>query len=184
MNDKKETKESKGLKELKQDLKARSKELEKAKREYDMEQLSEKISCLPSLILQNEPLSKLILDLPNDETRIIFKEMIGSGEFTVLVEKIIENSVSLKKAQERKQVKAEARKRKAVVPNQAAASEQTVVPEQSAAPEQPVVSEQTAVLEQPVVPEQSAVSEQSVVSEKEYPEQDTSFISNQQNFQA
>lgn len=149
-----DTKESKGLKELKQTLKAKSKELKKAKREYDMEQLSERISCLPALILQNEPLSKLILDLPNDESKIIFKEMISSGEFTVLVENIIENSVSLKKAQEKKQIKAEARKRKVVVS------------------------------EQSVVPEQTVVPEQSVVSEKEYPKQDASFIPNQQNFQA
>ena len=109
--------------ELRQALKVKNKELNEAKQKYDMQQLSKKMSCLPAIILQNDRLSKIILELPNDECKIIFKEFICSDEFTVMVEKIIQNSMPLQELREKKRVKAEMRKQKAAAQEQPAVLE-------------------------------------------------------------
>lgn len=113
----------KKTKELRQALKAKNKELDKVKQEYNTEQLSEKMLCLPELILKNNALSEMILPLPNDECKIIFKELIGSDEVIVMVEKIIQNSMPLQELREKKRVKAEMRKQKAAAPEQPAVLE-------------------------------------------------------------
>lgn len=77
-----------------------------------MEQLSEKMLCVPALILKNERLSQIILQLPNDEFKVVFKEVIGAKEFTALIEDTIQNSSSLKDLRESKNAKAERRKQK------------------------------------------------------------------------
>lgn len=99
--------------ELKKALKTKNMEAKKAQQEYDKDQLSEKLSCLSELILKNNALSEMILRLPNDECKIIFKELIGSDEFMAMIEGIIQNSMPLQELREKKRVKAEMRKKKA-----------------------------------------------------------------------
>ena len=113
----------KKTRELGQILKTKNMEAKKAQQAYNKEKLSEKLSCLSELILKNNALSEMILRLPNDECKIIFKELISSDEFTVMVEKIIQNSMPLQELRKKKRVKAEMRKQKAAAQEQPAVLE-------------------------------------------------------------
>lgn len=95
---------------LRQELKKKDKELKKAEREYNKQQLSEKLLCAPELILRNSDLSRTLLETSSGEFKIILEELIASDKFKTLIEEIIKNSTQLREFQEKKKVKAELRK--------------------------------------------------------------------------
>lgn len=95
---------------LRQELKQKNKELKKAEREYNKQQLSEKLLCAPELILRNIDLSRTFLEMSSGEFKIILGELIASDKFRILIEDIIKNSTQLREFQEKKKVKAELRK--------------------------------------------------------------------------
>lgn len=95
---------------LRQELKKKKKELQKAEREYNRQQLSEKLLCAPELILRNSDLSRTLLEMSSGEFKIILGELIDSDKFRILIEETIKNSTQLKDFQEKKKVKAELRK--------------------------------------------------------------------------
>lgn len=95
---------------LRQELKKKNKELQKAEREYNKQQLSEKLLCAPELILRNSDLSSTILEMSSGEFKIILGELIDSDKFKTLIEETIKNSTQLREFQEKKKVKAELRK--------------------------------------------------------------------------
>lgn len=95
---------------LRQELKKKNKELQKAEREYNRQQLSEKLLCAPELILRNNDLSSTILEMSSGEFKIILGELIDSDKFRILIEETIKNSTQLREFQEKRKVKAELRK--------------------------------------------------------------------------
>lgn len=95
---------------LRQELKKKNKELQKAEREYNKQQLSEKLLCAPELILRNSDLSRTLLEMSSGEFKIILGELIDSDKFRILIDDIIKNSTQLREFQEKKKVKAELRK--------------------------------------------------------------------------
>ncbi len=102
----------KNKKELRQTLAKATKEKEKAEQEFNMEQLREKTECIPALLFQNASLSGLILSLPNDEAKLVFKEVISDSRFAALVEQTIQSSPELDKLRAKKSAKAVSRKQK------------------------------------------------------------------------
>lgn len=95
---------------LRQELKKKNKELQKAEREYNKQQLFEKLLCAPELILRNSDLSRTLLEMSSGEFKIILGELIDSDKFRILIDDIIKNNTQLKEFQEKKKVKAELRK--------------------------------------------------------------------------
>lgn len=110
---------------LRQELKKKNNELKKAEQEYNKQQLSERLLCVPELISRNNDLSRTILEIPSGEIKIILGELIASDKFKTLIEDIIKNSAQLKEFQEKKKVKAERRRLRT-------AEEQTVSLEEEA----------------------------------------------------
>lgn len=107
-------------KELMQTFKKKDKEAKQLKQKINLNRLSKKTSCIPALILQNERLSKIILQLPGDEFKVVFREVIADEGFTALIEEIIQSSSSLGDLRESKSAKAERRKQKALTAVQSA----------------------------------------------------------------
>lgn len=95
---------------LRQELKKKNRELQKAEREYNRQQLSEKLLCAPELILRNSDLSRTLLETSSGEFKIILGELVASDKFRILIDDIIKNNTQLKEFQEKKKVKAELRK--------------------------------------------------------------------------
>ena len=99
-------------KEIRQRLSKIEKEKQKAQQEYVVSELEEKLECLPTLIYQNEAMCSIILSLPNDELKIVLKEIFSSTEFINWFKATIEGSTELAKKRQSKVDKAEKRKRK------------------------------------------------------------------------
>lgn len=95
---------------LRQELKKKNKELQKAEQEYNKQQLSEKLLCAPELILRNSDLSSTILEMSSGEFKIILGELIAADKFKTLIEETIKKSTQLREFQKKKKVKAELRK--------------------------------------------------------------------------
>lgn len=106
-------------KEIRQRLLKLEKEKQKALQEYMVDELKEKFECLPTLIYQNEAMCSTILSLPNDELKIVLKEIFSSTEFINLFKATIEGSTELAKKRQSKVDKAEKRKRNSTVKAQA-----------------------------------------------------------------
>lgn len=87
--------------------------------EYVVSELEEKLECLPTLIYQNEAMCSTILSLPNDELKIVLKEIFSSTEFINWFKATIEGSTELAKKRQSKIDKAEKRKRNSTVKAQA-----------------------------------------------------------------
>ena len=99
-------------KEIRQRLSKLEKEKQKAQQEYVVSELEEKLECLPTLNYQNEAMCSVILSLPNDELKIVLKEIFSSTEFINWFKATIEGSTELAKRRRSKVDKAEKRKRK------------------------------------------------------------------------
>ena len=106
-------------KEIKQQLLKIQKEEQKKMQEYVVSELEEKLECLPTLIYQNEVMCNIILSLPNDELKIVLKEIFSSTEFINWFKATIEGSTELAKKRQSKVDKAEKRKRNSAVKAQA-----------------------------------------------------------------
>jgi len=106
-------------KEIRQRLSKLEKEKQKAQQEYVVSELEEKLECLPTLIYQNEAMCSVILSLPNDELKIVLKEIFSSTEFINWFKATIEGSTELAKRRRSKVDKAEKRKRNSAVKAQA-----------------------------------------------------------------
>ena len=106
-------------KEIKQQLLKIQKEEQKKMQEYVVSELEEKLECLPTLIYQNEAMCNIILSLPNDELKIVLKEIFSSTEFINWFKATIEGSTELAKKRQSKVDKAEKRKRNSTVKAQA-----------------------------------------------------------------
>lgn len=106
-------------KEIKQQLLKIQKEEQKKMQEYVVSELKEKLECLPTLIYQNEAMCSIILSLPNDELKIVLKEIFSSTEFINWFKATIEGSTELAKKRQTKVDKAEKRKRNSTVKAQA-----------------------------------------------------------------
>ncbi len=106
-------------KEIKQRLSKLEKEKQKAQQEYVEDKLKEKLECLPTLIYQNEAMCNIILSLPNNELKIVLKEIFSSTEFINWFKATIEGSTELAKKRRSKIDKAEKRKRNSNVKAQA-----------------------------------------------------------------
>ena len=106
-------------KEIKQQLLKIQKEEQKKMQEYVVSELEEKLECLPTLIYQNEAMCSVILSLPNDELKIVLKEIFSSTEFINWFKATIEGSTELAKKRQSKVDKAEKRKRNSAVKAQA-----------------------------------------------------------------
>ena len=106
-------------KEIKQQLLKIQKEEQKKMQEYVVSELEEKLECLPTLIYQNEAMCSIILSLPNDELKIVLKEIFSSTEFINWFKATIEGSTELAKRRRSKVDKAEKRKRNSAVKAQA-----------------------------------------------------------------
>ena len=106
-------------KEIKQQLLKIQKEEQKKMQEYVVSELEEKLECLPTLIYQNEAMCSIILSLPNDELKIVLKEIFSSTEFINWFKATIEGSTELAKKRQSKVDKAEKRKRNSAVKAQA-----------------------------------------------------------------
>lgn len=106
-------------KEFRQRLLKLEKEKQKAMQEYVVDELKEKLECLPTLIYQNEAMCSTILSLPNDELKIVLKEIFSSTEFINWFKATIEGSTELAKRRQSKVDKAEKRKRNSAVKAQA-----------------------------------------------------------------
>ena len=106
-------------KEIKQQLLKIQKEEQKKMQEYVVSELEEKLECLPTLIYQNEAMYSVILSLPNDELKIVLKEIFSSTEFINWFKATIEGSTELAKKRQSKVDKAEKRKRNSAVKAQA-----------------------------------------------------------------
>ena len=106
-------------KEIRQRLSKLEKEKQKAQQEYVVSELEEKLECLPTLIYQNEAMCNIILSLPNDELKIVLKEIFSSTEFINWFKATIEGSTELAKRRRSKVDKAEKRKRNSAVKAQA-----------------------------------------------------------------
>ena len=106
-------------KEIKQQLLKIQKEEQKKMQEYVVSELEEKLECLPTLIYQNEAMCNIILSLPNDELKIVLKEIFSSTEFINWFKATIEGSTELAKRRRSKVDKAEKRKRNSAVKAQA-----------------------------------------------------------------
>ena len=102
-------------KEIKQQLLKIQKEEQKKMQEYVVSELEEKLECLPTLIYQNEAMCSVILSLPNDELKIVLKEIFSSTEFINWFKATIEGSTELAKRRQSKVDKAEKRKRNSAV---------------------------------------------------------------------
>ena len=105
--------------EIKQQLLKIQKEEQKKMQEYVVSELEEKLECLPTLIYQNEAMCRIILSLPNDELKIVLKEIFSSTEFINWFKATIEGSTELAKKRQSKVDKAEKRKRNSTVKAQA-----------------------------------------------------------------
>ena len=97
-------------KEIRQRLSKLEKEKQEALQEYVVDELKEKLECLPTLIYQNEALCNTIISLPNDELKIILKEIFSSDEFFNWFNATIEGSTALAERRRSKINKAEKRK--------------------------------------------------------------------------
>ena len=106
-------------KEIKQQLLKIQKEEQKKMQEYVVSELEEKLECLPTLIYQNGAMCSIIRSLPNDELKIVLKEIFSSTEFINWFKATIEGSTELAKKRRSKVDKAEKRKRNSAVKAQA-----------------------------------------------------------------
>ena len=106
-------------KEIRQRLSKLEKEKQKAQQEYVVSELEEKLECLPTLIYQNGAMCSIIRSLPNDELKIVLKEIFSSTEFINWFKATIEGSTELAKKRQSKVDKAEKRKRNSAVKAQA-----------------------------------------------------------------
>ncbi|MBQ7981058.1 MAG: hypothetical protein IJ305_05545 [Oscillospiraceae bacterium] len=112
-------------KEIKQQLLKIQKEEQKKMQEYVVSELEEKLECLPTLIYQNEAMCNIILSLPNDELKIVLKEIFSSTEFINWFKVTIEGSTELAKRRQSKVDKAEKRKLNSAVKAQAVPTDES-----------------------------------------------------------
>ena len=112
-------------KEIKQQLLKIQKEEQKKMQEYVVSELEEKLECLPTLIYQNEAMCSIILSLPNDELKIVLKEIFSSTEFINWFKATIEGSTELAKRRQSKVDKAEKRKLNSAVKAQAVPTDES-----------------------------------------------------------
>ena len=112
-------------KEIKQQLLKIQKEEQKKMQEYVVSELEEKLECIPTLIYQNKAMCDTILSLPNDELKIVLKEIFSSTEFINWFKATIEGSTELAKRRQSKVDKAEKRKLNSAVKAQAVPTDES-----------------------------------------------------------
>ena len=112
-------------KEIKHQLLKIQKEEQKKMQEYVVSELEEKLECIPTLIYQNKAMCDTILSLPNDELKIVLKEIFSSTEFINWFKATIEGSTELAKRRQSKVDKAEKRKLNSAVKAQAVPTDES-----------------------------------------------------------